>query len=103
METTIWIVFVQMVENHIVEKIRWKAIGWAVHFVPITVAVELDFHAVLELHGIVGSRHRHFNLDKTDVIMAKIGSDKSFCFDWKVFEIDKAIIIVDLQRKAENQ
>ena len=92
-----------MVENHIVEKIRWKAIGRTVHFVPIAVAVELDFHAVLELNGIVGSRHRHFNLDKTDVIMVKIGSDKSFCFDWKVFEIDKAMAIFDLQRKAENQ
>jgi hypothetical protein len=92
-----------MVENHNVEKIRWKAIGWAVHFVPITVAVELDFHVVLELHGIVGFRHRNINFDKTDVIMAKIGSDKSFCFGREIFEIDKAIIIVDLRRKAENQ
>jgi hypothetical protein len=103
MEAIIWVVFIQIIDNHIVEKIRWKAIGRAVHFVPITVAVELDFYAVLELHGIVGSRHRHFNLDKTDVIMAKIGSDKSFCFGREIFEIDKAIIIVDLQRKAENQ
>lgn len=92
-----------MVDNHIVEKIRWKAVGRTVHFVPIAVAVELDSHAVLELHGIVGSRHCHFNLDKTDVIMAKIGSDKSLCFDWKIFEIDKAMAIFDLQRKAENQ
>ena len=92
-----------MVDNHIVEKIRWKAIRWAVHFVPITVAVELDFHVVLELHGIVGFRHRNINFDKTDVIMAKIGSDKRFCFGRKVFESYKAMVMVNLQWKAENQ